>query len=146
MSAIERPKPLPLSDFLGGSSTAPDLSPFSALSPFDFSPFPYPTPDPTPVPNKVLIPTLGPKPQLIPVNSKQYQRILKRRHARSREQPFVRRAKSYLHESRHRHAVMRSRGAGGKFAGKAEKEQGRKGRFSAFCKVVEELADREVDD
>lgn len=141
MSAIERPKPLPLSDFIGFLSTASELSPFSGLSPLDFSPFPYPTPDSTPLPSKVLIPSLGPKPQLIPVNSKQYQRILKRRHAKSKGQPFVRRDKPYLHESRHRHAVMRNRGPGGKFVGKTE---GRKGRFSALCKAVEELEKKEV--
>jgi len=52
------------------------------------------------------------------VNAKQYHRIIKRREQRARLQrlglvPKVR--KKYLHESRHRHAMMRNRSDGGRF-------------------------------
>ena len=90
-------------------------------------------------------PMVAPAPRPTFVNAKQYRRILKRREARAKMDEYLNKKrelirkqrqesdasggkKPYMHESRHRHAMKRPRGPGGRFLTKVH--------YSKFARSV----------
>lgn len=84
------------------------------------------------------------------VNAKQYYRILKRRYARARLEENLRisrERKPYLHESRHKHAMRRPRGQGGRFLTAAEIEDLKsRGRIDENGDVIPEDKENNNDE
>ena len=83
------------------------------------------------------------------VNAKQFHRILKRRVARQKLEEALRLTskgrKPYLHESRHKHAMRRPRGPGGRFLTAEEVSAIEKGEGGELQKYASNLPKAETD-
>ncbi|KAK8807195.1 hypothetical protein WA158_003954 [Blastocystis sp. Blastoise] len=85
---------------------------------------------------RVPLPSQMMEEEPIYVNAKQYQRIIKRRQARSKyateHDKSDKRKEPYMHKSRHEHAKRRARGPGGRFLSKKEIKEKEKNGELAF--------------
>ena len=83
------------------------------------------------------------------VNAKQFHRILKRRVARQKLEEALRLTskgrKPYLHESRHKHAMRRPRGPGGRFLTAEEVSAIEKGEGGELQKYASNIPKAEID-